>query len=118
MSRAEFPVSVRRAALARAAGICECGCGRPFTDHPQECPTYDHDLPDYLGGKPTLENCKALRVDCHKLKTRDQDMPHIVKARRGQKDRQGLQPIKRKIPGSKGTGLRKKMDGSVVRVSE
>lgn len=118
MTRDEFPVSVRKAAFKRAGGICECGCGQPFTDHPKERPHYDHDLPDFLGGTNDLENCKVLRVCCHQVKTYGQDMTKIVKVRRGQKDRQNLKAKKQKIPGSKGTGLRKKLNGTVVRVSE
>lgn len=118
MSRSEFPVSVRKAAWARANGVCECGCGRSFTDHPKERPHYDHVLPDVLGGVNDLENCECIRVDCHQLKTYGKDMPQIIKARRGQKDRRGLKAAKSKLPGSKGSGLRKKMNGEVVRVRE
>lgn len=116
MSRSEFPVSVRKAAYARSGGICECGCDRPFTDHPKERPQYDHALSDYLGGANDLDNCVVLRVDCHQAKTQASDMPHIVKARRGEKARKGFERRKAKIPGSKGTGLRKKISGEVVRV--
>ena len=118
MSRSEFPQSVRKAAYARSGGVCECGCGRPFTDHPKERPHYDHALPDFLGGTNDLENCEVLRIDCHQTKTYGRDMPHIVKVRRGEKKRKGLEKRKAKIPGSKGTGLRKKMNGQVVKVSE
>lgn len=118
MSRSEFPVSVRKAALARCGGICECGCGQPFTEHPKERPHYDHDLPDFLGGTNDLENCKVLRVCCHQVKTYGQDMSKIVKVRRGQKDRKNLKANKSKIPGSKGTGMRKRMDGTVEWVNE
>ena len=118
MSRAEFPVSVRKAAYARSGGVCECGCGQPFTDHPKERPHYDHALPDFLGGTNGLENCQVFRVCCHQVKTYGKDMPHIIKARRGEKDRRGFKAAKRKIQGSKGTGLRKRMSGEVVKVSE
>ena len=118
MSRDEFPVSVRKAALARCGGKCECGCGLPFTDHPKERPHYDHELPDFLGGTNDLENCKVLRVSCHHVKTYGSDMTRIVKVRRGIKDRTNTKAKKQKIPGSKGTGLRKRMDGTVERVKE
>jgi hypothetical protein len=115
MSRDEFPVSVRKAAYARAGGICECGCGQPFTDHPKERPHYDHDLPDFLGGVNDLENCKVLRVCCHQVKTYGKDMGMIKKVRRGQKDRANLKAIKAAIPGSRGSKFKKKINGEVVR---
>ena len=118
MSRSEFPASVRKAAYARSNGVCECGCGQPFTDHPKERPHYDHVLPDFLGGANDLENCEAIRVCCHHVKTYGKDMPQIIKARRGIKDRTNTGARKSKIAGSKGTGLRKRMNGDVVRVIE
>lgn len=107
MSRDEFPVSVRKAALKRADGICECGCGQPFTDHPKERPTFDHELPDFLGGTNDLENCKVIRVCCHVVKTRDLDMPKIKKVRREHKRRNGLERRKSKIP-------YRRFDGAIV----
>ena len=118
MARREFPVSVKKAAWARADGVCECGCGQRFTDNPKEHPHYDHIVPDALGGAPTLENCAVIRVCCHAVKTGDFDMKHIAKARRGEKSRRGLSGPKRRIPGSKKTGLRMRIDGSVVKVIE
>ena len=116
--RIEFSQSVRKAAYARSGGICECGCGLPFGDHPKERPHYDHIVPAELGGDASLENCQVLRVDHHEAKTAEEDMPRIVKARREDKRRTGTQARKRKIPGSKGTGIRKKLNGDVVRVKE
>ena len=105
MSRAEFPQAVRKAAWKRADGICECGCGRPFDlDHPKGCPTYDHELPDYLGGANDLDNCKCIRVDCHQTKTAQEDMPRIKKVRREQKRRTGTDRRKAKIPYRKFNG--------------
>ena len=115
MSRREFSVSVKKAAWARAAGICECGCDQPFTDHPKERPHYDHILPDALGGEPTLENCKVIRVCCHLVKTGTYDMPKIAKARRGENDRRNIKAKSRKIAGSKDTPFKKKLDGTVER---
>jgi hypothetical protein len=98
MSRREFSLSVKKAAKERAGDTCECGCGRPFTNHPKERPHYDHRLADNLGGTPTLDNCAVIRIDCHKAKT-GQDMNHIAKARRGENERLNLRPPRRKIPG-------------------
>ena len=79
--RREFPRSVKRDAAARCGGKCEaCGKRLRFGEY-----NYDHDLPDFLGGEPTLENCKVLCMVCHKAKTKAVDTPRIVKSR-GQRD--------------------------------
>lgn len=76
--RKEFKKAVKAAAFIRAHNECErCHVSikhRPFH--------YDHDLPDDLGGEPTLENCRVLCVTCHKEKTAKVDMPRIAKGRR------------------------------------
>lgn len=114
MSRREFSVAVKRAAYARSNGVCECGCNRPFTNHPKERPEYDHVLPDFLGGKPDLENCVVLRVDCHQTKTTNQDTPRFAKVRRGQKARRNITRTEPKIPGSRGTKFKRKVSGETV----
>ena len=97
MTRREFPLAVKRAAFTRADGICECGCGQPFTDHPKERPVYDHRVPDALGGEPTLENCRCIRKCCHDYETfaKGGDITKIAKAKRGERERQGLAAPKR-----------------------
>jgi hypothetical protein len=82
--RREFSKQVRRDAFARANGLCE---GKPYGER---CPVkltigkfhYDHDIPDGLGGEPTLENCVVLCIACHKDKTTKRDVPTIAKAKR------------------------------------
>lgn len=118
MTRREFSAATKRAAWDRAGGICECGCGQPFTDHPKERPHYDHIVPDALGGRNDLENCQAIRIACHAVKTGDYDIKRIAKARRGEKASKNLIAPKAKIPGSKGTGWRKPLNGPARRVSE
>jgi hypothetical protein len=82
--RREFSKPVKRAALIRADGRCE---GRMAGDR---CPcslrrrwfAFDHDVPDWMGGPATLENCRVLCVTCHAEKTNKQDIPVIAKSRR------------------------------------
>lgn len=109
--RAEFPLKVRKAAWDRANGICECGCGRAFGKHPKERPHYDHIIPAKLDGAATLDNCRAIRVDCHEAKTSTEDMPRIKKVRREDKRREGLTAPKRKLPGSKNSPWKAKIGG-------
>lgn len=115
MSRSEFPLSVRKAALKRSNGICECGCGQPFTDHPKERPHYDHALPDFLGGTNDLENCQVLRVACHQVKTYGKDMGQIVKVRREEKRRLGLERKKSSFATSRDGKFKQKIGGEIVR---
>ena len=104
-SRKEFSTKVKKAAYERAAGICECGCGRFFNEHhPKEYSVFDHDDADFNGGDNTLENCKCIRFDCHKIKTAVKDMPVIKKIRREKKRRTGMGANKRKIPGRRFNG--------------
>lgn len=108
--RSEFPVKVRKAAYDRANGICECGCGVPFG---KERVDYDHILPDFLGGTNDLENCQAIRLSCHKAKTR-KDMQPIKKIRREDKRRKGLEASRATIPGSKQSKFKRKLNGETV----
>lgn len=120
--RREFPLKVRKLAFARCCkngtlpGIpqCEtCGCqlnARTGT-------IYEHDIPDGLGGEPTLENCKVHCRNCADVKTFTEDNPRMQKADRVLKKNFGLTPKGRPMPGSKASGLRKRFDGTVERRS-
>lgn len=107
MSRREFSKAVKRAAFERAAGQCE---GFLSGTH-ERCPCkltpgkfhYDHDLADWLGGEPTLENCVVLCIPCHHEKTAGCDIPAIAKAKRIRDRERGI----RKPPRLKGHGFRK-----------
>lgn len=112
MARREFPRKVKAAAFLRAGKHCE-GCGNPLLGKFH----YDHDIPDQLGGEPTLENCRVLCQGCHSEKTRKQDVPNIAKAkRREQKHVMGIrQPKGQPMAGTKASGWKRKMDGTVER---
>src|SRR4051812_9422650 len=112
--RKEFPQAVRKAAFRRCCrdGIPYCeGCGNQL----RGTPIYEHDQPDGLGGEPTLENCKVHCKTCADVKTFTQDNPRMAKADRVLKANYGLKPNGRPIPGSRASGLRKRMDGTVER---
>jgi 5-methylcytosine-specific restriction enzyme A len=94
MSRKEFPAKVKVAAFLRSQGHCEM-CGVALTTGKFH---YDHELPDALGGEPTLENCKVACTPCHSEKTAKEDVPRIRKADRQRKAHIGAKaPVKRKI---------------------
>jgi 5-methylcytosine-specific restriction protein A len=76
--RREFPKQVKVQAAARANGRCDgCGARLVFGGY-----HYDHDIPDALGGDPTLENCRVLCKTCHGAKTTQLDVPRIAKGKR------------------------------------
>lgn len=111
--RREFSRKVKAQAILRANGCCE-ECSAKLKVGEAEI---DHILPDALGGAPILSNARVLCRVCHRAKT-DQDIGRIRKADR-QRDRHtgALRKAYRPIPGSKASGLRKRMDGTVERRS-
>lgn len=118
MSRREFSKRVKRDAFARANGYCE---GK-LAGSDDRCPCklspgkfhYDHDLADWLGGEPTLENCVVLCIPCHHEKTAGSDIPAIAKAKRIQDRERGIRK-KSTFPGSRDSKFRKRMNGTVER---
>lgn len=115
--RREFPQSVRKAAFKRCCGedgIPRCeNCGNVLRSGNIE---YEHLDPDGLGGEPTLENCGVwCAVPCSSRKTHTQDNPRMAKADRVLKASFGLKAKGRPMPGSKASGLRKRMNGQVER---
>lgn len=118
--RKEFPLKVRGKAFARCCkngtmpGIPQCEhCGNVLRSGNIE---YEHLDPDGLGGEPTLENCGVwCAVPCSSKKTRTQDNPRMAKADRVLKASFGLKAKGRPMPGSRASGIRKRMDGTVER---
>lgn len=106
--RKEFTPKTKAAALARAGGFCECGCGEPLS-HPVE---YDHIVEAFFGGGNDLDNCAVLNRACHLEKTKER-MKAVSKTRRLEKKRLGIEKKKAKLPGSKATKWRKKLNGQV-----
>ena len=87
MPRTEFSKKVRRDAFLRAAGHCEAaGCGAKLTVGKM---TYDHRVPDSMGGEATLENCQVLCSACDKAKTA-QDAADRAKAQRREDAHHGI----------------------------
>lgn len=111
--REEFPSKVKIAAWLRESGHCQhCGC--KIVRGVQ----YDHRVPAAIGGPPTVDNCDVLCTPCHALKTTKQDVPAIAKTKRViAKTAKAERPKGRPLPGTKRSGWRKRMDGTVERRS-
>lgn len=100
LTRTEFPLSVKKAAFARACkpdGQPKCeapGCGQMIrAGHLR----YEHLQPDGLGGEPTLENCGVWCDVCSDKKTFTEDNPRMSKADRVLKKTFGLRSPRQKI---------------------
>lgn len=106
-----FPTSVKVAAFERANGQCQ-GCTAPLAVGKFH---YDHKLPWWLGGPSSLWNCQVLCVNCHEAKTAGEDIPRIAKAKRSQAKHVGAKKARRPMFGSRASGWRKRMDGTVER---
>ncbi len=77
---------------------------------------YDHKLALINGGKNAEGNIQLLCSECHDMKTKTDVHEKSVNYKKKVKR---LKLWRRKlIPGSKGSGLRRKMDGTVIRVKE
>jgi 5-methylcytosine-specific restriction protein A len=106
--RIEFSAATMKAALARANGKC-AGCEASLSLNKYH---YDHIIAANKGGDASLENCQLLCWACHKVKTR-QDVADIAKAKRLELRHNGIRRESR-MPGARGSRLKKKMDGTVV----
>lgn len=102
----------RRAAIhLERDGVCHI-CGEPVDLAEAE---FDHVIPFALGGADADHNLGPVHQPCHRAKTKG-DVRVIAKAKRVAKKHQGI--ITRriaKIPGSKGTPWKKRIDGTVER---
>jgi len=123
MSRNEFRVQTRRDAWDRAAGMCEASgpiyglpSGVRCTNDLNLGVQYDHVDPDAQSKDASLENCAAVCPKCHKWKSAHRDAPLIAKTNHQQDMLRGIKKRKgQPMAGSRDSGWKKKMDGSVVR---
>jgi 5-methylcytosine-specific restriction protein A len=75
---------------------------------------WDHIIPLELGGDDMLENLQPLCRADHTVKTAT-DVARIAKAKRVSARHLGIKGAKAIIPGSKASGLRKRLNGTVER---
>ncbi len=111
MARAEFSRRTKLEAFERAKGRCET-CGSKIISGAE----YDHIIEDTLTHDNSLSNCRVMCSKCHAVKTKH-NRPEIDKTRRILKKRAGIKPKGRPLPGTKASGIRKRMNGSVERWS-
>jgi len=112
MTRRRFPARTYAARLEEYEGRCAC-CGIA-TGGPAGL-EWDHLLPLELGGSDTIDNLQPLCRGCHKAKSA-KDIRDIRKAERQRQRAAGIpRQTRNPLPGSRASGLRKRMDGTVER---
>lgn len=80
-------------------------------------PAYDHIVALINGGENRESNIQLLCSECHKAKTGG-DVREKAVIYRKRSRRLKLHSRRRLIPGSKGSGYRRKMDGTTIKVDE
>lgn len=116
-TRAQKAAIVLRATDARGVVTCE-GCGLKLGKKPFEI---NHKTPEAL----VVDKSKALTIDdgellgkecCHDPLTRTEHIPQIAEAKRRQARDLGIKKApSRPLPGSRASGVRKRMSGAVER---
>ena len=112
MPRHEFGKPVKRQALARSGGLCECvgevygltpgqRCNAPLSQGVE----FDHyPLPATDRDSDGIENCVAACKTCHSFKTRTFDIPMQAKGKRVSDKHRGIRPASKWASRPLGTG--------------
>lgn len=112
-TRAEFSDKTKIGEWQSAGGKCRDCKVKLRPGMPRE---YHHIIPANVGGGNEPQNCLLLCKPCHGVRTAKTDTPQAAKTKRLAKNNAGIK--KRKgpaMPGTKASGLKKHMDGSVSR---
>lgn len=120
---AEFDKPTKRLALKRSGGLCEASGPRYGLPEGQRCNIslaygviYDHDDPEANSKNASLENCRCICPASNRFKTDKTDIPMIAKTVRMQDKDNGIRNRQsRPLPGTKASGIRKRMSGIVER---
>jgi 5-methylcytosine-specific restriction endonuclease McrA len=111
--RREFSAKTKALAFARSGGRCEHpDCGLKLYTAGIE---FDHEIPCEMGGDNSVDNCRVLCRLHHMEKTSTADIPNIARAKRRHQRHIGIKRGGRPMAGSKRSGWRKRMNGTVER---
>lgn len=106
------PARVKVRIVLRQNGICACGCGQKLGAAGERI-EFDHTTALVLGGSNDENNLRALRRPCHRLKTNADVAQKSTEARKRAKHL-GIKTPKRPMPGSRASGWKRRLDGTVV----
>ena len=104
MSRREFTKTTKRKALKRSGRLCEAigpwyglAAGRRCNATLSKGVEFDHIILDANSKDNSLENCAAVCIRCHGIKTAKHDTPTAAKTVRQQDKAQGITAPKQTI---------------------
>lgn len=106
------PPSVRLRIFERYGGVCQCGCTRKIAAG--EKWQVDHGMALINGGKNRENNMRPLLTAHHKQKTKA-DVAEKSAVFESRKRHLGLKVSKHPLPGSRASGIRRRMNGRVER---
>ena len=94
--------------------MCSCGCEQRFNPATTAWRA-DHGARWAEDGKDTPENLWPIIEACDRAKKSPQDTSEIAKGKRWKDKHYGITRSKRPMPGSRASGEKKRMDGTVVK---
>lgn len=111
MTRRRISTRERVDIFQRNGGVCHLCQGRITSGEAWEV---SHDTPLEMGGADEGDNLKPAHAKCHRIRTATVDVPQIRKAQRREAKHIGAKaPSRNPLPGSKASGIRKRMSGKV-----
>lgn len=111
MPRRSLSRSARLALFLAAGGRCHI-CGGLI--RPGDGWEVEHVIPLAQGGEDGGDNLRPAHVKCHRSKT-SRDAADTARAKRREAAHLGIKKTSRPIPGSRASGFRKRLDGTVER---
>jgi hypothetical protein len=115
MDSRHFSAATKRLAWKRCAGHCEKCTTKLTTGNI----IYDHVIPWEISHDSSLGNCQILcRKSCDFKKTYQKDLPEIAYVHRVFDGAIGIKRSGKKLPAGRNSGIRKKLNGEVVRRPE
>lgn len=93
-------------------GICHICAGKIQVGEAWEV---EHIIPFAMGGEDGGDNLAPAHIKCHSVKTKE-DVKNVAKAKRREAKHLGIKAERGPaIPGSKRSGWKRKLDGTIVR---
>lgn len=112
MKRVRITAKVRADIFLRHDGVCHL-CSMKVI--PGQEWDVSHEIPLETGGRDDDSNWLVAHRRCHRVHTSTVDIPLIAKVKRIHQRHIGAKKSKSPMPFGRGSKLKRKMDGSVVR---